>query len=108
MDYKQNFAESDRLIAHLIAAAGIAANDIIRLTYPGLIAVAAVTAYELAIKSIFIEFARKKHKVLHEVTQNEFARINGRVKYKNIKDDYTKYFGNKYRMKFEKFIERHS
>jgi len=68
------------------------------------LAVSAVTVYELAIKTIFAEFATKKHKVLKNFTDEYFDRINGHIKTKTIKDDYIKKYGDKYVKQFEKHL----
>jgi hypothetical protein len=70
--------------------------------YSGFVSVAAVTVYELAIKEIFFSFADRKHKILGEVVKHQFERINGRIKYRELKEEYLPRFGEKYQAKFIK------
>jgi hypothetical protein len=70
--------------------------------YVGFVAVASVTVYEVAIKEIFITFAKDKHKVLGAFTESYFNRINGKISIDVVKKDYIKRFGPKYLEKFEK------
>jgi hypothetical protein len=41
--------------------------------YVGFVAVAGTTAYELAIKEIFLEFSERKHKVLGNFAARHFS-----------------------------------
>ncbi len=66
----------------------------------GIVAVEAVTAYELAIKDIFEEFSHKKNKVFGCFVKSSLSRLNGRIKYQEIKDNIVKAFGEKYLRRF--------
>jgi len=72
--------------------------------YVGFVSIAAVTVYELALKEIFITFAEKKHKVLGNFTRAHFDRINGRIRIREIREDYIPRFGAQYVSKFEKKV----
>jgi len=74
----------------------------------GFVTVAAVCVYEMAIKDIFNAFATKKHPVLGNFTRENFDKINGRVKYRAIREDYIPLFGTKYSAKFSKAIRKRS
>lgn len=80
-------------------------DPLVRIKYVGFVSVAAVTVYELALKEIFIGFARKKHKVLGSFTENYFNRMNGRIKINVIKSDYIKKFGSKYNDRFNRKLK---
>lgn len=94
-----NFNHADAIAAHFAALVSPATDPLISIRYAGFIAVAGVCVYEMAIKDIFINFGEKKHPVLGAVTRETFDRINGRVGYRVIKDDYIPRFGDKYSLK---------
>ncbi len=106
MAYSDHFLHANDIIKHLNGIVPTITNPILTAKYVGFVSVAAVTVYELALKEIFIEFARKKHKVFGHFTQSYFNRINGRIKLKVIKEIYISKFGNKYNVKFQKNIEK--
>jgi hypothetical protein len=106
MAYHIHFQHADDVVAHLNTIIPGLTDPLLQSKYVGLMAVAAITVYELAIKTIFIDFGKKKHKVLGSFTENYFNRINGRITLKNIKDDYVIKFGNKYLHRFEKTIDQ--
>ena len=101
MPYQDHFALADDYITHSDQFVGGIADPFILSRYAGFLSVCAVTVYELAIKTVFIEFAEKKHKVLGHFTEKHFSRINGRIKTQVIKDDYVARFGDKYVNRFE-------
>ncbi|RAU21474.1 hypothetical protein CU669_13700 [Paramagnetospirillum kuznetsovii] len=105
MPYTPYFKHADDVVGHLNTVVPATANPLIKAKYVGFVAVAAVTVYELAIKGIFIEFARKKHKVLGNFTEVHFDQINGRIKRENIVNDYLKRFGDKYVDRFKKKVD---
>ncbi|MVO17152.1 hypothetical protein GO984_15170 [Rhodobacteraceae bacterium CY05] len=77
-------------------------DPFIRYRYLGFIAVAAVTAYELAIKDVMQRFADEKHKALGELTRAKFSRLNGRISLNDLKRGQIVCFGRKYLVKFDK------
>ncbi len=105
MAYLNHFQLADNVITHLDTVIGGIADPFITTRYVGFVAVVSVTVYELAIKEIFIDFAQKKHKVLGEFARKNFDRINGRVRTKDIKEDYIPCFGSKYVEKFKKKLD---
>jgi hypothetical protein len=105
MAYVDHFQHADDVITHLNGIVPAIADPLLATKYAGFAAVAAVTVYELAIKEIFCEFARKKHKVLGKFTESYFDRINGRVSLKNIKDEYCPRFGDVYTDRFKSRLE---
>jgi len=105
MPYIDHFEHADNVVAHLNGIVPTIADPLLRAKYLGFVSVAAVTVYELAVKTIFIEFAQNKHKVLGNFTESYFERINGRIKIKVIKDEYIKRFGTKYVARFQKKLE---
>lgn len=106
MDYARHFQHADDIIEHLTPLVIGARNPLLEAKYTGFLTVAAVTTYELALKSIFISFAHSKHKVLGTFTESHFNRINGRIKIENIKNDYVRKFGDKYLIKFNKNLKK--
>jgi hypothetical protein len=101
MPYTDHFTHADDVVKHLNGVVPILPDPLLRMKYVGFVTVAAITVYELAIKEIFIEFARKKHKVLGQFTESYFDRINGRIKIKIIQEDYISKFGRKYVDRFQ-------
>ena len=105
MAYVSHFKHADDVILHLNGIVPTLDDPLLRVKYIGFVTVAAVTVYELAIKEIFIDFARKKHKVLGHVIENKFDRINGRIKLKVIQDEYISMFGDCYLRRFKKLVD---
>ena len=79
-------------------------DPLLKVKYIGFVTVAAVTVYELAIKDIFVEFAKKKHKVLGNFTESYFDRINGKIRTNVIQNEYLPRFGEKYANQFKKKV----
>lgn len=102
MDYAQHFHHADDVIEHLTPLVAGARNPLLEARYTGFLTIAAVTTYELAVKSIFISFAQSKHKVLGSFTESHFSRINGKIRLENLKNDYVRRFGEKYLVKFNR------
>jgi len=105
MAYVDHFRHADGVIAHLNGVVPGLVDPLLKVKYTGFVTVAAVTVYELAIKEIFCEFGRRKHKVLGIFTESHFDRINGRVTLKNIKEDYCAKFGEIYVTRFKKRLD---
>jgi hypothetical protein len=106
MPYVNQFAHADAVMAHLAGLLPTLADPQLEQKYAGFASVAAVTVYELAVKEIFIEFARKKHVVFEEFVKNFFSRLNGRIKPEIIKGEYVPKFGNKYTQKYTKLLQK--
>lgn len=105
MSYADKFKHADDLIVHLNSVVPSIPDPLLQAKYIGFVSVAAVTVYELALKEIFITFSVKKHKVLGNFTESYFERINGRIRIKEIKEEYIPRFGSKYKERFRKRIE---
>jgi len=108
MAYIDHFKLADDLISHLNSTMGSVSDPFISSRYVGFVAVVCVTVFELAIKDIFIEFSDKKHKVFGTFTRKYFERINGKIKYKVLKNDYLPRYGSKYVDKYSKLIKETS
>lgn len=104
MPYTDHFRLTDDLIQHLDPIVAGLNDPFIETRYTGFLAVSSVTVLELAMKTIFLEFAAAKHKVLGNFCAQYFDRINGRIDIKSITDDYAARFGNKYKEKFKKSL----
>jgi hypothetical protein len=100
--YLSHFQHADDIITHLNSIVPTMTDPLLQAKYAGFVAVAAVTVFEIAIKDIFISFARGKHKVLGSFTESHFNRINGKISFDAIRNDYIKRFGSKYQVKFDK------
>lgn len=97
-----HFNLADLYITHLQANTAVMFDPFIASRHVGFVAVSAVTVYELAIKEILISFGWSKHKVLGCFAEARFERINGRVSYKSICDEYVKLFGDRYLSRFKR------
>ncbi len=106
MLYVNNFKHADDIVNHLNSIVPKLTDPLLQAKYVGFVAVAAVTVYELAIKDVFIEFGTKKNRVLGTFTESYFERINGRIRIKAIKNDYIRRFGERYKKRFEKNLEK--
>ena len=105
MAYTSRFNELDLLIPELQALAVPGIDPIVSSTFVGVIAVKAVTAYELAIKDILEEFSEKKHKVFGFYVKMKLERLNGKIMYSNLKGELVKAFGEKYNCRFQTKIQ---
>ncbi len=105
MSYDQHFRLVDDYLAHLDQVLQGTTDSFVRSRYTGMLAVGATTVYELAIKTIFIEFAQKKHKVFGSFVERHFARLNGRIMLKDLSEEHLKRFGGQYGDKFKKKLE---
>ena len=110
MPYSDHFQHADDVVAHLnqIVPQTATTNPLLAAKYIGFVSIAGVTVYELAIKEIFREFARKKHRTFGHFVDEHFRRINGRIRLRVIRDEYISRFGEKYSERFKKRIQRRS
>ena len=105
MAYTDHFRHADEVIAHLDTIVPLLPDPLLQTKYAGFVTVAAVTVYELAIKEIFCEFGRRKHKILGVFSESYFKRINGRVTLDDIRRDYCQRYGDNYAAKFKKQLD---
>jgi hypothetical protein len=104
MAYASHFTIADDMITHLNSIVGGITDPFISSRYVGFVSISAVTVYELALKEIFIDFAKRKHIVFGTYAESHFDRINGRIKHQNIKDDYIEKFGTRYLTRYQRKI----
>lgn len=106
MVYTAHFALADGSIAHLSGVVpGIVDVDMQR-RYAGFVSVIGVAVYELAVKEIFCEFAKRKHRVFGQFIEAHFERLNGRIKIDNLKSEHIRRFGPKYIERFKKLLDQ--
>ncbi len=105
MQYIDRFNQIDSLVAHLTQVILMVHDNSLISKYAGLLSVATVTAYELAIKDILKNFAYKKHPVFGAYIENELSTANGRIKLPDLKKNYIRKIGDKYLSSFEKKIQ---
>lgn len=106
MSYQNRFHPVDLLINQLAPLASQPGIDpLVISSMAGLVAVEAVTAFELAIKDIFEVFSERKHKVFGRFVKTTYSRLNGRIRYQEIKDNMVKSYGEKYLRRFVSKIE---
>jgi hypothetical protein len=106
MPYASHFASADNVISSLRQIVSTTTDPLLVGQYTGFAAVSAVTVYELAIKTIFVDFGRMKHKVLGTFVDSYFDRINGRISLKTLKEDYVPRFGQRYVDRFNRLLEK--
>ena len=101
MAYQNRFNHVDLLISQLVPLASQPGIDpLVLSSMAGIVAVEAVTAYELAIKDIFEDFSKRKHRVFGCFVKTTYCHLNGRIKYQEIKDNMVKSYGDKYLRRF--------
>lgn len=105
MTYTSNFKHADDIVAHLNTVVPALTDPLLQAKYVGLVAIAGVTVYELAIKEIFVTFGSKKHNVFGTFAESHFWRINGRIKLEELKDNHVAAFGSKYVKRFKRKLE---
>ncbi|MDI1336355.1 MAG: HEPN domain-containing protein [Lacunisphaera sp.] len=106
MAYSDHFKLTDDLIQHLDPILAGLNDPFIESRYTGFLAVSSVTVLELAMKTIFCDFALAKHKVLGNFCAKYFDRINGRIGLRPIRDDYLPRFGARYELRFQRALEK--
>ncbi len=105
MTYTVHFRLTDDLISHLDPILATLNDPFIESRYTGFLAVSSVTVLELAMKSIFCDFASAKHKVFGTFCAAYFYRINGRISLEKIKNDYLSKCGARYVQRFRRKLE---
>lgn len=106
MAYGDHFKLADDLISHLTPAVAGVRDPFLASRYTGFVAVTAVTVYELAVKEILCTFGDSKHSVLGNFTRVYFDRLNGRIRYKDLHEEYVLSFGDKYVRRFRSKVEK--
>lgn len=106
MAYDDHFRVADDYIAHTNAVVSAIQDPFIQQRYIGFVTISAVTAYELAIKDILIDFAQRKHKVFGVYIESVYERINGRISISDLRRDHVPKFGEKYAKRFESYLRR--
>jgi hypothetical protein len=106
MTYSAHFKLADDLIAHLTPTVKAIQDPFLQTRYTGFVSVAAVCVYELAVKEILCSFGEKKHKVLGSFTRSFFDRINGRIQYRHLHEDYIPRFGDRYTKRFKSRVSK--
>jgi RiboL-PSP-HEPN len=89
----------DRLTSDVLRNAPVSspAADEFRADLAGLLVTSYFAAYECCVKSIFVNFASSKNKLLASVIGRQFEKISGRIKLQIITDEYARQFGETYR-----------
>lgn len=105
MPFTDHFRLTDDLVNHLDPILAGLNDPFIESRYTGFLAVSSVTVLELAMKTIFCEFASAKHKVLGVFCDQYFDRINGRIGLDSIRKDYLAKFGSKYQTRFTQALD---
>ena len=105
MSYETHFQLADDYITHIDPVVSTIADPFIISRYTGFLSISAVTVYELAIKTIFIDFASRKHNVFGTFTYSHFDRINGQIMLGMLRKKHIGAFGDKYLNRFDKILK---
>jgi len=100
-----DFNQPDLILSHLDGLVGSVTDDFIKSRYTGFVAVTAVTAYEVNIRTKLIDFCTTKHKVFGAFSEAIFEKTNARVKLDQLRDDFLVKFGEKYLKRFKKKLD---
>ena len=101
------FQHADDVAAHLHEVITSDTDPLLVMKYVGFVSVAGVTVYELAIKDILIEFARRRHTLFGDYVASALERKNGRIRIDSIKADVEK-FGSTFKERFSEELEETS
>lgn len=100
MPYTDHFRSTDDLIAHLDGVVPTITDPVLKSQYIGFLNVSVVTVFELCVKELLVDFARKKNRSFGVYCANVFEKLNGRVSLKDLRDMHVKKFGEKYVNRF--------
>lgn len=103
--YTSHFNLADDLVSHLDGVLSEVTDPFLLSRYAGFVAVSAATVFELAVKSILIDFAAAQHPVLSNFVGRVFERLNGRVSLQALKEEHLPKFGAAYVAKFSSKLE---
>lgn len=85
MPYADNYRHADDIVQHLNGIVPVLNDALLQAKYTGFVTVAAVTVYEMAVKDLFIEFARNQNAVFGTFAESIFERINGRIRLEDLR-----------------------
>jgi hypothetical protein len=80
-------------------------DPLVARQYIGFVCTASVTAFELAIKDIFLDFAARKHNVFGAFVSESYKRMNGRIKLDELRKNNIQNFGQKYLKRFDRKLK---
>lgn len=104
MSYLSHFTSADRAIAHIAGVVSTTTDPDLLGQYAGFAAVSAITVYELAIGTIFIDYATRRHKVFGHFVEAYFEKINGRIKLPDLRGQHLGRFGDRFVKRFDKLL----
>lgn len=87
---------ADDVIDHTRTIAPTIVSPSLLSRYTGFSLLSGVCVYELAIKTILVEFARQRDRVFCNFIEESFKKLNARITLNHLKNDYLKKFGNNY------------
>lgn len=99
MAYSDKFKDVDAVITGLTPIIPQMSADL-QSKIVGFLAVNAVTAFELAVKEILIDYANSRHTDYGHFVSEYLSRLNGRISIKDLKEELKKY-GSQYAATFE-------
>jgi hypothetical protein len=105
MAYTDHFRLVDDVTAHLDGVVA-AVDAFTQSRYVGFYSVSAAAVVELALKEIIISFATANHPLFGGYVEAKYEQINGRIKLGHITADHLSPFGEKYKKRFERLINR--
>lgn len=105
MPFATYFRHADDVIEHMTSFIDGIDDLFLTSKYSGFVCIAAATVYEMSIKYILLDFARRRDKIFYNYLSTVFLKINARVKIEHLKNDYLKKFGNEYLKKFSDLLD---
>jgi hypothetical protein len=105
MAYTDHFRLVDDVTAHLDGVVA-AVDPFTQSRYVGFYSVSAAAVVELALKEIIISFASANHPIFGGYVETKYEQINGRIKLGHITVDHLGPFGERYKKRFERLLDR--
>lgn len=105
MAYTDHFRLVDDVTIHFDDAV-LAVDAFIQSRYVGFYSVAAAAVVELALKEIIISFATANNPLFGGYVESKYEQINGRIKLDHIRDDHLDPFGDRYKRRFKRLLDR--
>ncbi len=100
---KDFFRETDSFLKHLEETVTLINDDYLKSQYVGIVAVKAVSAYEVAVKTLLIDYARNIHPIVLKFAEDQYQKLSARISRDEIKK-YLELYGKNILNQF-KFIE---
>lgn len=105
MSYVERFKFAEEYISHTDNLVKSVSDPFVRKKYIGFVVTSAVTAFELAIKDIFVSFSYEQSEVFGAFIESSYRGLNGRITLKDLEKKHIIKFGDKYSGRFKEELE---